>query len=249
VLRRHNFPLRLAYVYNNTVYTTERGISLQTAALDDDAVVGNLVFGSAQGITGSILHSSDNLVVPVASASTYVNSPSFELATMDFYPRKGKCQGKAIDLRQFKADADFKHDFNGAPKVQGKAGVTFRGAYAGSGPNPGWQLQAAIKSSGKLSPEPIRQSEPAPARNENDHQSQYIIRPLRLDFGTAYATADHSPASAFCLGGCTVQRLDNLCPRSTDSYAPGLLFRKATAGAEPTSTERRHCASVPRSGG
>ncbi len=32
VLRRHNFPLKLAYVYNNTVYTTERGIYFGTRA-------------------------------------------------------------------------------------------------------------------------------------------------------------------------------------------------------------------------
>ena len=152
VVMRQNFPLRVAYVYNNTVYTSERGIHFETPALDAGAVVGNLVFGSAP-ITGPIPHSSDNLVGPLSTAATYVNSPSFDLGSMDFYPRAGQCQGEAIDLRQFKTDVDFGRDFNGLPKVQAKGAVVFRGAYAGSGTNPGWRLQSGIKPSHEHVPE------------------------------------------------------------------------------------------------
>ena len=159
VLMRQNFPLRVAYVYNNTVYTSERGIYFETPALDDDAIVGNLVFGSAP-ISGKILHSSDNLVAPLSNAPDYVSSPSFDLVSMNFYPRAGKCQGKAIDLRQFKADADFDRDFNGTPKSQAKGAVVFRGAYAGSGTNPGWRLQAGIKALKNPAPNTTEPEEP-----------------------------------------------------------------------------------------
>lgn len=166
VLRRQNLPLRVAYLYNNTVYTTERGIYFGTAALDEDAVVGNLVFG-ATPISGAILNSSDNLAGPLTTAGTYVNSPSFELGSMDFYPRTDKCRGKPIDLRQFKTQADFDRDFNGMPKTQAK-GVVSRGAYAGSGTNAGWRLQAAIKPS----------NEPAPKTTEPENSIQMQRRPL-----------------------------------------------------------------------
>lgn len=147
VLRRQNFPLKVAYVYNNTVYTAGQGIYFGTQALGADAVIGNLVFASAP-ITGSIIRASDNLVASVASATHYVNSPSFDLGSMDLYPRTGKCQGAAIDLSRFHTDADFARDFNDTSKSQAKGAVVFRGAYAGDGANPGWRLQAAIKPSG-----------------------------------------------------------------------------------------------------
>ena len=38
VLRRQSFPLRVAYVYNNTIYTTERGIHFGTPAVEAAAV-------------------------------------------------------------------------------------------------------------------------------------------------------------------------------------------------------------------
>src|SRR5262249_44836001 len=44
VLRKHNFPLQLAYVYHNTIYTSGRGIYFGTRATVEDAVVGNLIF-------------------------------------------------------------------------------------------------------------------------------------------------------------------------------------------------------------
>ena len=167
VLRRQNFPLRVAYVYNNTVYTTERGIHFGTPALDGDAVVGNLVFGSAP-ITGAIIRSSDNVVGPLASARSYLNSPSFELGALDFYPRTGKCQGKAIDLRPFQTEADFDRDFNGTLKTQAKKAAVFRGAYAGDGTNPGWRLQGAVKPSNELPSTPALESrfDSAPGRVE-----------------------------------------------------------------------------------
>ena len=117
-------------------------------------------------ITGPIMQSSENVVGPLASARTYVDSPSFEPGAMDFYPRTGKCQGPALNLKQFKADSDFDRDFNGVPKTQGKRAVVFRGAYAGEGVNPGWRLQATIKpSSDKPSTEPAPSKTDAPKPN------------------------------------------------------------------------------------
>lgn len=241
VLMRQNFPLKVAYVYNNTVYTTERGIYFETPALVADAVIGNLVFGSAP-ITGSIRRSSDNLVGSVASAPDYVNSPSFELSSMDFYPRTGKCRGTAIDLGQFPADTGFAVDFNGTSKTQAKGAVVFRGAYAGDGTNPGWRLQAAIKPTGQASSGTTgAEGRTAPAINKAGRLNNF-------EFGSETGTKD-SAVSAFCRGRKSAPRMDACRPRPDDAHAAGLLLREAAARAKPAPTERRDCSSVARPSG
>jgi hypothetical protein len=153
VLQKKDDDLKVAYVYNNTVYTWERGIFFGSKALAGDAVAGNLIFAS-NPISGPITHVSDNVVDTVENASKYVRLPSFEPGSMDFSPLPGKCQGAAIDLSPFYKDADYARDFNGRPKITGKGAVVFRGAYAGDGANPGWRLNADLKPPFELSPTP-----------------------------------------------------------------------------------------------
>lgn len=140
VFRNHDLPLELAYVYNNTVYTTQSGIYFGSLASTGDAVLGNLVF-AATPISGSIAHQSDNITDTFANAGQYVNSPSLTLGSMNFYPLLGKADGTPLDLSLFSSNADYNLDFNRTSKGTS----AFRGAYAGAGSNPGWQLQAAIK--------------------------------------------------------------------------------------------------------
>jgi hypothetical protein len=252
VLRRHNFPLRVAYVYNNTVYTSAQGIHFGTPALDADAVVGNLVFGS-DPISGSILRSSDNVVGPLASARTYVNSPSFELGAMDFYPRAGQCQGKAMDLRPFKTQTDYNRDFNGTLKTQAKGAVLFRGAYAGAGTNPGWRLQEAIKPSGQTPLKPVAptQTEPSPRQSEPDSHSQlFILGRQRCDelevASRTIRTSTFPTSRANCRPG---DRVDDYLSRHVRSYAPGLLLWKSAARTQSAQAERCDCSSIARASG
>jgi hypothetical protein len=79
------------------------------------------------------------------NAPKYVQAPSFEPGKMDFYPLAGKCQGPAVDLTFFETDNEYTRDFNGTSKTASKASTVFRGAYAGEGSNPGWQLHREIK--------------------------------------------------------------------------------------------------------
>lgn len=138
--RNHDLPLQLAYVYNNTIYSTQTGIYFGSLATTADAVLGNLVF-AATPTSGSIAHQSDNLTDTFANALHYVNAPSLTLGAMNFYPLPGQAQGLPLDLSAFSSNADYALDFNRASKGT----FTFRGAYAGAGTNPGWQLQADIK--------------------------------------------------------------------------------------------------------
>lgn len=144
VLRSQINPLKIAYVYNNTVYTEGRGIYFGTRAEVDDAVVGNLVFALTP-ISGTVMRQSDNLVAAFEDAPKYLKSPSLAIGSMDFYPLPGKCQGAPIDLSLFQTNTEYNLDFNGTPKTEYKGVVAFRGAYAGEAANPGWQLAAGVK--------------------------------------------------------------------------------------------------------
>ena len=155
VLRKQNFPLKIALVYSNTMYTSGKGIFVGTRAQIDDAVVGNLVFGNIP-ISGAIMRQSDNIVDSQENAARYVKSPSFALGSMDFYPLVGKCQGQPLDLSDFRTDVDYSVDFNYTPKVESKGAVVYRGALAGEGSNPGWELRAGVKA--PTPPAPVRRA-------------------------------------------------------------------------------------------
>jgi hypothetical protein len=142
LLQNHDLVLRLAHVYNNTVYAAASGIRFGSTASQGDGVVGNLVF-AATPIGGSIQSQRDNLTDIVAQAASYVTAPSTTLGSMDFYPKPGQCEGTALDLSAFASELDYDRDFNGTSK----GGYTFRGAYTGTGTNPGWKLAAEIPSS------------------------------------------------------------------------------------------------------
>jgi PKD repeat protein len=143
-------PLELAYIYNNTIYAVGTGISFANAASQGDGVTGNLIFATTP-IAGPIANLGNNLTDTVANASAYVTAPSTTLGSMNFYPLSGQCTGSALNMSAFTSDTDYSIDFNGV----GKGSFTYRGAYAGSGSNPGWQLQAGIKTLGTTPQPPV----------------------------------------------------------------------------------------------
>lgn len=140
-LQDHDLPLKLAYVYDNTIYGTSSGIRFGNSAPQGDGVVANLIFAGTP-IAGPIADSRDNLTLAVSDAPSYVTAPSLVLGQMDFYPLAGKCEGAPSDPSKFANDIDYDRDFNGTSRGT----FTFRGAYAGSGKNPGWPLGSGIKA-------------------------------------------------------------------------------------------------------
>ncbi|HEX5136643.1 MAG TPA: hypothetical protein VFY93_06705 [Planctomycetota bacterium] len=143
-LQNHYGKVQCAYVYDNTFYGVDVAVRFVHPATDDHLVAGNLMFANT-AITGPCANQSGNLHAPFASAKHFVRNPSFDLGKMDFYPLPGKCRGDPLDLSRFVLDTDSGRDFNGTNKGDG----SYRGAYAGEGTNPGWQLDAVIK--GELS--------------------------------------------------------------------------------------------------
>jgi hypothetical protein len=222
VLRRQNFPLKLAHVYNNTIYTTGQGILFGTAALESDAVVGNLIFAMTP-IAGPVVHSSANLEMSFPKADDYVKSPSLVLGPIDFYPRPGKCQGKPVNLAQFQHETDFNRDFNGHLKGEAAGTATFRGAYAGEGANPGWRLQAGIK------PVNLR---PGAIAEVLEPMSSPAHRQGQLDQLNSTTSAGKDKQAAAPVDGKQGRGRDGSCGRDCDAHAAGLLLWRSTTGAE-----------------
>jgi hypothetical protein len=144
VFRNHNGPLKIAYFYNNTVYTSQNGVYFGARATVDDAVVGNAIFAQ-NPISGPVMRQADNLVDAVHNASSHVRSPAFDLVSMNLQPVAGKCQGSPIDLSPFQTNTHYTVDFNGVSKPVSKGAVVFRGAYADDGSEAGWRPNAGIK--------------------------------------------------------------------------------------------------------
>jgi hypothetical protein len=148
-LQNHDLPLRLAYVYNNTIYGNVTGISLVNGgSLADSLVTGNLVFAPT-GISAPV--AKDNIVAPMANAGNFVNLPSLAFP-MDFYPKAGSAAkgATALDMSKFTSQAEYNVDFNRTSK----GAFLYRGAYAGEGTNPGWALAATKKLAAPPPPPP-----------------------------------------------------------------------------------------------
>jgi hypothetical protein len=146
-LRDHDLPLRLAYVYNNTIYGNVTGVSLiNGGSLADSLVAGNLVFAPT-GINAPT--QKDNIVAAMANAGSYVNQPSLSFP-MDFYPKAGSAAkgATALDMSKFTSHTDYSVDFN----ATSKGTFLYRGAYAGEGANPGQALAAAKRGAGSTPP-------------------------------------------------------------------------------------------------
>jgi MYXO-CTERM domain-containing protein len=143
VAQDHDLPLRMARIYNNTIYTQSTGIHFGSSASEGDFVVGNLIFAGTP-LDGPIAQMASNLTAAFSAAGDYVAAPSFMLGAIDFYPRPGKATGAPMDLSAAAMDTEYDRDFNGTSKGT----FTFRGAYAGEGQNPGWALGDGLKTSG-----------------------------------------------------------------------------------------------------
>ncbi len=141
-LQNHDLPMRMAHVYNNTIYEASTGIYMGGDLDQGGVVVGNLIFASTP-ISGSPTLEADNITDTIENADLYVANPTVVLGEMDFYPLASACEGPALDLSLFAAQIQYDRDFNG----HSKGDFIFRGAYAGSGENPGWVLDEDNKPS------------------------------------------------------------------------------------------------------
>jgi hypothetical protein len=160
-LQSQDLPLKVAHIYNNTIYTEKQGIVFGSPATVEDAVIGNLIFASVP-IAGPVKNAAGNISDTPANAGRYVKVPSFDPNVMDFYPLAGKCQGAPLVISRFASEMDSGLDFNRMVKESANHEVLFRGAYAGAGANPGSQGQmsqvGAVNAAAALLPMQISPS-------------------------------------------------------------------------------------------
>src|ERR1700739_3457881 len=97
VFRDHDLPLKLAHVFNNTIYSPQIGIDFGSVAREGQAVVGNLIFAQTP-IIGLDIPDAANLVARPADAGNYVRAPVSQLGALDFYPLPGRVTGPSLDL-------------------------------------------------------------------------------------------------------------------------------------------------------
>lgn len=142
-IRSHNDVPRNIHVYHNTVLATGTGISVRNVNTNfEQLVTGNAVFASTPLSTDANVVRAENVTNTYEAAGNYLTNPTGNpnSGDLDLFPKPGTLTGSPIDFTALQAFDDWHVDFNGNPRDG-----TFRGAYAGEGNNPGWQLALNIK--------------------------------------------------------------------------------------------------------
>lgn len=144
VITNHNsFPPRTMNVFHNTILSKTGGVSLSGAdAGYKQYCYDNAVFSTGTAISGFAgANSVDHITDTYANAGTYVNSPSTTLTSLDVYPKAGQLKSSLTSNTLFTGFTDYNKDFNG-----NTYDWTYRGAYSGSGVNPGTHLKLEIRT-------------------------------------------------------------------------------------------------------
>ncbi len=144
-IRPHNDVPKDIAIYNNTIFSADTGITVTGVDSEfNQMVVGNVIFADTPLSLTSGVSAAENIIGDVADANIYFTNPSLILGEMDLYPLPGQFGGTDLSAHftHVTGDMDYDLDFNGSQKT-----FTFRGAYQGGmDANPGWQLNAEIKS-------------------------------------------------------------------------------------------------------
>ncbi|HEY0142348.1 MAG TPA: hypothetical protein VGF48_15725 [Thermoanaerobaculia bacterium] len=167
-IQAHNSVPRRIEVFNNTIVAGLNGIRISGAdPAYPQRVVGNAVFAGTP-LTGG--QQSNNVTGTYSQASTYLNNPMAALGSgLDLFPKSGQLQGTAIDYTPFTSLLDYNRDFNGTSRD-----ATFRGAYSGSGTNPGWTPALAIRPAVSGPPPPACNSISDAEPNDSGATAQVI---------------------------------------------------------------------------
>jgi hypothetical protein len=137
-IQPHNSVPRKIDIFQNTIVSVTEGILITGAdPAYPQRVTGNAVF-SAKPISGGV--QSGNAIGAYGAASTALVNPTGAIGQLDLYPKAGQLQSTVLDLGVLTGYLDWDRDFNALSYIS-----TFRGAYAGSGVNPGWKPALAIR--------------------------------------------------------------------------------------------------------
>ncbi len=137
-IQPHNSVPRKIDIFHNTIVASGEGILITGAdPAYPQRVTGNAVF-AGKPITGGV--QSGNAIGAYSAAVNHLVNPMAPLGTLDLYPKAGMLQSTTLSASVLTGYLDWGRDFNGLSYIW-----TFRGAYAGSGVNSGWQPSLTIK--------------------------------------------------------------------------------------------------------
>lgn len=146
LIQPHNDVPKRVRVFHNTIVSTGTGIRVSGGSPSfEQRVEANAVFaGTPLDLAGAGIVASENVTDAYAQAGGYLVNPDGVVEgvvdRLDLFPLVGAVDGASVDLGHLSGYADFDRDFDGTPRSG-----TFRGAYAGEGTNPGWQLALQIR--------------------------------------------------------------------------------------------------------
>jgi hypothetical protein len=140
-IQPHNDIPRKARVFFNTILHPWKGIRVlhKEGYMDmDQEIVGNAVFAKIP-IQGG--RARDNVTDDFEDAPNYLQYPAASMPAFSLFPKSDKLRGAPIDLKAFAEFPGFDRDFDGE-----RRDGQFRGAYSGTGTDPGWRLAVELKS-------------------------------------------------------------------------------------------------------
>lgn len=140
LIRPHNGVPKMIRVFHNTIVSRNRGISISGGdPAYQQVVVGNAIFSGNPVQAPTAI---DNVTDTFDRAPDYLVAPFAPMGQINLMPKFGQLLGPPIDTQSF-ADvfSDWHLDFNGTPHQ-----FVRRGAYAGEGVNPGWQVALERKT-------------------------------------------------------------------------------------------------------
>jgi hypothetical protein len=176
----HNAVPRQVTVFQNTVVAAGRGIYVSGGSSSAvQRIVGNAVFASP-AISGP--NQAGNVSDAYGNAHLYVDEPFASIGALELFPLPGTLDGTTLDTGTFNSYTDWSRDFNGTLRNQ-----QFRGAYSGSGTNPGWRPALSIKPPASTPPPADTDADGAPDTADN---CVNVVNATQLDAdGDGYGNA------------------------------------------------------------
>jgi hypothetical protein len=160
----HNDRPRMVRIFNNTIISKKRGISVMGGYPEfQQKVIGNVVFSPTPIRAGDI---QDNVTDEFTAAGNYLVNPFASPGQLDVYPQLGKVTGEPLATDSFTGHfTEWDKDFNGSRREW-----VFRGAYSGEGVNPGWLPKLQRKP-------PVPFNQPS---NASVHTDQFVcFKPMK----------------------------------------------------------------------
>lgn len=129
-IRPHNDRPHQVHVFFNTIVASGFGLSLRGLANSDEHDISANAIFAGRNIIGWL--KGNPVTASFLDADQYLANPFSISGKPDLYPLDNKL-AEYVSTQRYRNFPDWDRDFNGTQRVLG-----YRGAYAGSGTNPGW---------------------------------------------------------------------------------------------------------------